>query len=172
MTYLRLRWILSCLGLALMASAAAIAPSHPVFAAVCRAETCDTLWPGEAGCRDDQRAMASLDMYIGATADRATVYFSSTCRAAWADFQTDAPDTFLHFQLWAQPQYGGIEREPRNSAGDNYTKVAGTTNLYRSVLASWNYSVKACWSTYSLPDVDPDPIPSEDGNSGECTEWQ
>jgi hypothetical protein len=172
MACLRMRPVLSFFGLVLLLSAAAITPSQPVFAAGCRAETCDTKWPGEQGCRDDQRAMASLNIYISASSDRVTVYFSPACQATWADFQTDAQDTFLHFQLWVQPQYGGIEREPRNSAGDNYTKVAGTTNLYRTVLASWNYSVKACYSLEFTSGVDPDPIPSEDGNSGECTEWQ
>jgi hypothetical protein len=103
--------------------------------------------------------------------DVGIIYRSRVCRATWAEFITAATPQFLGYQLWAQPQYGGLEYLLKNAQGASSTKVVGT-NTYRTVLGSWNYSVKACYSVYSIPGVDPDPESAGSGEIGACTPWQ
>lgn len=137
-------------------------------------QNCDTKWPGEQGCREDQVEMRSFDLSeLGG--GRGWIYFSSTCHATWAEFILDDPSccTYLHLQLWMQPQYGGVERIPRNDEGLHFTKVEGTSSVYRTVLLSWDYSVKACFFDHYTngEDIDIDPESTGDQNVGACTPW-
>jgi hypothetical protein len=137
-------------------------------------QNCDTKWPGEQGCREDQVEMRSFDLWP-LDAGRGSIFFSSACHATWAEFVFDNPSccTFLVLQLWMQPQYGGVERILRNDKGEHYTLVEGTTNIFRTVLLSWNYSVKAClFDRYTEgKDIDIDTESTGDQNDGGCTPW-
>ncbi|WP_157743159.1 DUF2690 domain-containing protein [Micromonospora coriariae] len=174
---MRLRLHAVFAALVLMASAGTVVQATPAQAAVnCNGWKCDGRWPGEEGCRADQVAVKQVAMdHLGG--GQATIYRSRACGAAWADFDfTTAPDySWLFLHLWAQPAYGGKGRIIRNGSGQHNTLVAGTTKTYRTVLVSWDNSVKLCFGDgYQIPgnEYDPDPDTTGDGPSGACSTWQ
>jgi hypothetical protein len=154
-----------------MCIAASVVMAFPLPAAAaasCSWSACDGKWPGEQGCRDDQKEVAYYEFFVDLqSSSSARIFYSPACRAAWGEFVINGSPPYLDIQLWAQPQYGGTKYLPLSPDGFNSTLVAGTTNIYRTVLASWEYSLKTCHSTYPFPDSDPEGDPEH----GQCTPW-
>jgi hypothetical protein len=149
---------------------------RPALAATCRAGQCDGEWPGEQGCLADQQVVASFIMSPIDTGP-GTVYRSRTCHATWAEFDFDQDPSgipFLVLQLWMQKPYGSLERILRRGDGAHFIKVTGTTDVYRTVMLSWDYSVKACfYDRFTTgPDYDPDPESIGNQEIGGCTGWR
>lgn len=156
------------LSLILASAVVVLDPPPAAAAAQCSASGCDGKWPGEQGCRDDQQVVASYLLYLDSVTPGtpANLYYSRACQAAWAEFIINGTPPYLGLQLWAQPTYGGSEWKPLNADGFQSTLVAGTTDVHRTVLASWDYSLKACHSTSYQSGSDP-----EGTDDGDCTRW-
>ncbi|MER5701196.1 hypothetical protein ABT023_04455 [Micromonospora sp. NPDC002296] len=173
----RLHAVLTALLTALLIVTTTAVASGPAQAVPgCSGWECNGNWPGEWGCRDDQVKVREIDMGSLDVNGRATIYRSRGCQAAWGEFvfQRDPSDfNYLILQLWSQPQYGGKGAIQRHGSGAHFTLVAGTTKTYRTVMASWDYSVKICYADlYPTPqDIDPDPESTGAGASGGCSNW-
>jgi hypothetical protein len=161
------QWLAVALSLIAAAGVVTAFPRPGGAGAPCSGRGCDGKWAGEPGCRDDQKIVASYQLYFESTPGTANLFYSRACQAAWGEFIINGTPPYLDIQLWAQPQYGGTKRLPLNPDGLNSTRVEGTTNVYRTVLASWEYSLKACHSYYPFPGLDPE----GDSTSGDCTKW-
>lgn len=125
--------------------------SRPAQAAVgCTAAGCDGKHADEQGCittdPSDRVTVGGFQINLD-EATPAIAYYSRACHSVWYEFRTASTAQFLHFTLWAQPTYGGIERVMESGEGHLYRRVTGTTDLYRTVMASWDYSISGCYST-------------------------
>jgi hypothetical protein len=186
------------LGLALSvvsSGTSTVVGTAPVAAASCRGDSCDGLWPNEAGCLSDRRAVVQQSINKlpefpdrneeGTFIGTGRIYYSRTCRATWAEFSftewnevAGAARPILQF--WRQPQYGGRRQKVTGVSPDDPTRRIEfhrlpDTRTYRSPMSSGQSSVQMCnWHQYPGdspvdPDLYPELVSSDPFDS--CTLW-
>jgi len=134
--------------------------------ASCWASGCDGRLVSESDCMiNDPIDVGGFQIPLSDPATPAVAYYSPACHAVWYEFRTPSSAEFLHFQLWWQPTYGGVQRLMKGASGSAYERVAGTTDRYRSVMASWDYSIKGCYGTQWSSDGEPS------HPYGGCSSW-
>jgi hypothetical protein len=151
-------------------------------AASCFASTCDGKFADDAGCWADRVEMSRWNVAVATPNPPAHFFYSPTCRSVWVEFDMHR-DNWWSFWMWSQPQYSGVEKVVRGALppdcpsctlGMHEVAVAGFPDVHRTIMVSWEYSVKACVVYYTgggSAEIDPDPTGNAFGNSGGCSRW-
>jgi hypothetical protein len=182
--WLRILGSAAAFTIVLAVGGAAVTPPQAARAASCKAETCQGMWAGDAGCLADKVVADDQRILVESPADNSkllegtsTLYYSPTCQSTWVDWQItfDETDWELGFQFWALTQYGANEMRKPEALSPlfpntyvNYT--AAGVNLWRSAMTDWNKSVRACWYVIVSED-DPPPVNDDPDEELECTKW-
>ncbi|WP_343449753.1 hypothetical protein [Micromonospora oryzae] len=92
---------------------------------------------------------------------RGDLWYSPTCKAMWADFNSPEVYSPIYGQLWVQPEYGGVNTLAAS------TQMISPGN-WTSTMVDWQQSVKLCGSHQG---TDPDMgFPTQGYNA--CSAWR
>lgn len=156
-------WVL-VLAMALLGvgAPASARPLERAAAPGCTWDACSGKDPAAMGCLDDKRLLYDQ----GGGGYMIWLYYSEACRAAWGETTYHCPSSECYLQLWYTEPFGYAERA--------HVARADTPRT-RTLLSSWNNSVKACLvPTASGATMDPDPQglgTYASGQIGACTRW-